>query len=248
MDKFYAALRACMPVAPVRYDIRGKRVGLVIVDPVNGFCTVGAGPLAPQVPDAAIDAMVTNINDVASAFHKLGHPIWVFCDSHNADRPEPPYPPHCIKGTGHDELVEELLWLKRFAKVEVFKKDCINGYIGADNLAENAFRTWVIENAIQALVVVGICTDICVMDFVLTVLSARNHGVFTTYLPDGGTIDLGDVVVYEPACATYDLPLPAALSAGLPATVAHPRAATHHMGLYFMASRGAIIADRLHFS
>ena len=31
----------------------------------------------------------------------------------------------------------------------------------------------------------------------------------------------------------------------LPATAAHPQALTHHMGLYFMASRGAVIASTL---
>lgn len=46
--------------------------------------------------------------------------------------------------------------------------------------------------------VVGICTDICVFDFVATVLSARNHSV----LPP-----LEDVIVYSRGCATYDLPL-----------------------------------------
>ena len=82
----------------------------------------------------------------------------------------------------------------------------------------------------------GICTDICVMDFVLTMLSARNHGLMPT---------LADIVVYEPATATYDLPLEATASLGLPQTAAHPKAETHHMGLYFMASRGAVLADAI---
>lgn len=46
--------------------------------------------------------------------------------------------------------------------------------------------------------VVGICTDICVFDFVATVLSARNHSVIPP---------LEDVIVYSRGCATYDLPL-----------------------------------------
>ena len=82
---------------------------------------------------------------------------------------------------------------------------------------------------------VGICTDICVADFVGTLLSARNHGLMPT---------LKDVVVLEPACATYDLPR-AAAELGLPETAAHPQAATHHLGLYIMASRGAVIASGL---
>jgi len=54
---------------------------------------------------------------------------------------------------------------------------------------------------VPQLLVVGICTDICVMDFVLTALSARNHGVLSP---------LREIVVLGPACATYDLPRHAA--------------------------------------
>ena len=71
------------------------------------------------------------------------------------------------------------------------------------------------------------------MDFVLTMLSARNHAMMPT---------LADVVVFEPGCATYDLSKETAETLGLPATAAHPQAITHHLGLYFMASRGAVVA------
>ena len=74
------------------------------------------------------------------------------------------------------------------------------------------------------------------MDFVLTMLSARNHGLMPT---------LKDIVIYEPATATYDLPLTVAKELGLPDTAAHPKAEAHHMGLYFMASRGALLASEL---
>jgi hypothetical protein len=74
------------------------------------------------------------------------------------------------------------------------------------------------------------------MDFVLTLLSARNHGMMPT---------LRDIVVYERATATYDLPREATGALGLPATAAHPKAETQHMGLYFMASRGALLASAI---
>ena len=58
------------------------------------------------------------------------------------------------------------------------RKDCINGFVGALGSDElHAVVDWVNTNQIVDLLVVGICTDICVMDFVLTTLSARNHGV-----------------------------------------------------------------------
>ena len=52
-------------------------------------------------------------------------------------------------------------------------------------------------------------------------------------------------MVYEGGCATYDLPRAAAEKLGLPPTAAHPQDVTHHMGLYFMASRGARLVDKV---
>jgi hypothetical protein len=68
------------------------------------------------------------------------------------------------------------------------------------------------------------------MDFVLTLLSARNHGM----LPS-----LKEVLVYEKGCSTYNLPRNVAEEIGLPVSASHPQEITHYMGLYFMASRGA---------
>jgi hypothetical protein len=58
---------------------------------------------------------------------------------------------------------------------------------------------------------------------------------------------LREIVVYEPGCATYDLPLATTRSLGLPDTAAHPQAVAHHIGLYLMQASGAIIADELVF-
>ena len=82
----------------------------------------------------------------------------------------------------------------------------------------------------------GIYTDICVMDFVLTMLSARNHAM----MPRCETIS-----VHEAACASYDLPRKAAESLGLLATASHLQEFTHYMGLYFMAANGASILSEV---
>ncbi|RXI00385.1 hypothetical protein DVH24_037933 [Malus domestica] len=44
----------------------------------------------------------------------------------------------------------------------------------------------------------GVCTDICVLDFVCSTLSARNRSFLTPS---------EDVVVYSRACTTFDVPL-----------------------------------------
>jgi nicotinamidase-related amidase len=237
-------LRAAVPVAATRYDVADRAAGLVVVDEVNGFCTVGAGNLAPPAPDAQISRMVEATVRIARRFADEKRPILAFLDTHEPGKPEPPYPPHCEVGTGEENLVPELAWLEESAHATLLRKDCINGFVGAIEATfhgkhgqhHNKVVDWINAHRLDAVVTVGICTDICVMDFVLTLLSARNHGMTPT---------LAEVVVLEPATATYDLPLDAARGLDLPVTAAHPKGATHHMGLYFMASRGAVLASEL---
>ena len=226
-------LRAHLPVAPGSYDITAQRTGLIVVDEVNGFATVGAGPLAPMDANPQVAHMVAETDRLARRFAAEDRPILAFLDTHEPGKPEPPYPPHCEIGTGQEDLVPELGWLADCPQASLIRKDCINGFVGAIDGDANRIVDWVREHRLEGLLVVGICTDICVMDFVLTMLSARNHGLMP---------GLADIVVYEPGCATYDLPREATAGLGLPDTAAHPQAATHHLGLYFMASRGALLA------
>ncbi len=232
------ALKSAMPVALGAFDPAAARSGLVVVDEVDGFAKVGCGPLAPRTPNPQVDRMVAETDRLARMFDDRGWPIAAFLDSHDPDRPEPPYPPHCIAGTGADDLVDDLKWLETCPGATLIRKDCINGFVGAIDPAtgRNRITDWIVANDLEAVLVVGICTDICVMDFVLTLLSARNHGLAGR---------LADIVVYEPGCATYDLPREVALSLGLPETAAHPQAESHHMGLYMMAARGARLVERL---
>ncbi len=227
---------ADLPLQLVSFDPAARRSGLVIVDEVNGFAAVGGGPLAPPDPDPSVDRMVGETDRLARRFDHHGWPILALLDTHVPGRPEPPYPPHCELGSGQENLVPALGWLVDSPTATLLRKDCINGFVGGIDPADgrNKVVEWVNDHRLEGVVVVGICTDICVMDFVLTLLSARNHGLMPS---------LVDIVVYEPGCATYDLPPSVADSLGLPATASHPREVTHHMGLYFMASRGAILAS-----
>ncbi len=229
-----------MPVALEDVVVAG-RTGLVIVDEVNGFATVGAGNLAPATPNEQVSRMVAETDSLAHAFLDRGLPVLAFLDTHEPGKPEPPYPPHCERGTGEEELVPELAWLAEAPGVTLVRKDCINGFVGAIDLDSGANRIvdWVNEHGLETVLVVGICSDICVMDFVLTFLSARNHGLMPS---------LTEIIVHEPGCATYDLPRAAVAELGLPATASHPQGLTHHMGLYFMQSRGARLAGSVSWS
>lgn len=234
------ALGEALPLNLGELALGVRTPGLVIVDEVNGFATVGAGNLAPPAPNPQVSLMVEETDRLARAFSGRGWPVLAFLDSHVPGKPEPPYPPHCERGTGEDELVPALAWLAEDPHTTLVRKDCINGFVGATRPdGSNALVEWVNANAVADLLVVGICTDICVMDFVLTTLSARNHDMMPS---------LREVHVYEPGCATYDLPRATAESLGYGAPAAHPQDVTHHMGLYFMASRGARLVSRVTLS
>lgn len=235
-DSVTSALKHAVPVAFEGLSLKGRHIGLVIVDEVVGFASVGGGNLAPRGENAQVSRMVRETATLARDFIAAQRPILAFLDTHEPGKPEPPFPPHCVEGTGEEKLVPELAWLAVEPLATLVRKDCINGFIGAMTPNGNRLVDWVREHRLDAVLTVGICTDICVMDFVLTLLSARNHGL---------THPLKDVYVYEPACATYDLPEEAVRAAGLPATAVHPQELTHHMGLYFMASRGARLIDTI---
>ncbi|BBN03810.1 hypothetical protein MPTK1_2g26560 [Marchantia polymorpha subsp. ruderalis] len=234
---FAAQLRSELPLNYASLDLSSsQRVGLVIIDEVNGFCTVGAGNLAPRVPSKSISDMVVETNIIAKKFSERGWPILAFLDTHEPDKPEVPYPPHCIVGTGEENLVSDLAWLEQDEHTLVKRKDCIDAFIGAfEKDGTNVVVEWIKKHQIEMILVVGICTDICVMDFVKTVLSARNHDMLNP---------LKHVAVYSEGCATYDLPVQVARDTG---GIAHPQEIFHHLGLYLVAARGAIVVNTLHF-
>ncbi|KAI3451247.1 hypothetical protein Pfo_007912 [Paulownia fortunei] len=211
--------------------------GLVLVDIVNGFCTVGCGNLAPQAPDEQIAGMVDESVKLAREFCGKNWPIYALLDSHHPDIPEPPYPPHCIAGTDESKLVPALQWLENEPDVTLRCKGCIDGFLGSmEKDGSNVFVDWVKANEIKVLLVVGICTDICVLDFVCSALSARNRGLLSP---------LEDVIVYSHGCATFDLPIHVARN--IRGAIAHPQELMHHVGLYIAKSRGAKVVSEVSF-
>ena len=68
-------LKYQMPILMSRVSLAGTRPGLIVVDEVNGFCTVGMGNLAPKKFDASIADMVTVSNWLACMFAANYYPI-----------------------------------------------------------------------------------------------------------------------------------------------------------------------------
>ncbi|KAI7746156.1 hypothetical protein M8C21_010353 [Ambrosia artemisiifolia] len=203
--------------------------GLVLVDIINGFCTVGAGNLAPREPNNQMMEMIDESVKLSRLFCEKKWPILAFLDTHQPGKLEHPYPSHCLAGSHESDLVPALQWLEKESNVTIRRKDCYDGYIGSIEAdGSNVFADW--------LLVAGVCTDICVLDFVCSTLSARNRG----FLPP-----LKDVVVYSRGCATFDFPASAARETKDGLT--HPQEIMQHMGLYMAKGRGAKIAKDVSF-
>lgn len=60
---------------------------------------------APQAPNGQITGMVEEGARLAKEFSARKWPMLAFLDTHYPDKPEPPYPPHCIIGTGEENLI-----------------------------------------------------------------------------------------------------------------------------------------------
>ena len=229
------------------YDLSGledRSVELVIIDVVKGFTTLGV--LAD--PDS-MDSMVEEIDSLAVRLMRvLGGRLHItmFRDRHDSEVPEPPYPPHCCMDTTEWTFDDRIAWLSSLGSMTtVIDKDCINGFVGSFDVSSddrgnydipyrNRFLQHMLIRKPKAVIVVGDCTDICVSDFVVSLLSARNHGLLTSackrfqkevYVEQ---ITGLDICVYESGCATFN-------------TRWHPGEIAQHIGLWTMASRGAMI-------
>ena len=208
-------LRAELPVQFRPYGLAGTEAGLVIANASNMPRGADDGPPPSSASVATSDEAIAHMAQVAQGFIKRRSPVLAFVDA----RPT---------GLCAAEMQAALRWLEDDPDVTILRKDCVNGFVGAieavhhgmHGTSRNRVVDWANAHRLKTMLVMGLGTDACVMDFVLTMLSARNHGLMPT---------LQDIVVLAPATATYGL-------------VAEP---AHHLGLYLMASRGALLAGEL---
>jgi hypothetical protein len=77
----------------------------------NTFTTVAYKVLlvrnlqAPVTPNKQIEKMVEEAGRLAKVFCDRNWPVFAFLDTHYPDKPEPPFPPHCIIGSGEENFV-----------------------------------------------------------------------------------------------------------------------------------------------
>jgi nicotinamidase-related amidase len=107
---------------------------------------------APVTPNKQIEKMVDEAARLAKVFCERNWPVFAFLDTHYPDKPEPPFPPHCIIGSGEENFVPALEWLEKDPNVTIRRKDCIDGYLGAfEKDGSNVFSDWVAKFQIKTV-------------------------------------------------------------------------------------------------
>ena len=153
---------------------------LVVIDMVNGFINCGA------LADKKINKITPNIEKLIQKAKKENTKIIAFKDTHiKGDEEFKMFPEHCVKGTKECELIPEL---KKYEKdMFIIEKNTTNGFI------TNSFTNIINNVNFDNIIVSGCCTDICVENFVISLLN---------FIEDNNRKT--KVYVVEDACYTFD--------------------------------------------
>ncbi len=131
---------------------------LLVVDMINGFLKTG------NMSFESGQRTIEPTKKLIEQFIESGDMIAAFRDEHNADSLEfKTYPEHCIKGSGESDLIDEL---------KVFDEHIIDIPKNSTNGTNTvAFQKLLSDNVFSEVVVVGVCTDICVLQAVLSLIT-----------------------------------------------------------------------------
>ena len=142
--------------------INNDRTLVVVVDMVNGFCKKGA---------LASFRSFERIAPIADMLQKLPNVKKVFVRDVHSDKSTEfkSYPPHCLVGDIESELVREL---SDFEHIDV-AKNSTNAFFALQNSPLEL-------NHYTNILIVGVCTDICIMQLALTLKSYFNEKNFTS--------------------------------------------------------------------
>jgi nicotinamidase/pyrazinamidase len=133
---------------------------VIVIDMVRGFLEDGhalyCGPAAR--------AIIPCVQQLLQRETEQGAHILYLTDQHDPDDREfAMFPPHCVRGTSECEIIPELVQFEG----EIIPKQRFSCFYGT------SLQKRLLELHPEKLIVVGVCTDICVMH---TVADARDRG------------------------------------------------------------------------
>ncbi len=143
-------------------DLKKEETALAIVDVVNGFAKEGL------LSSPRIQGIISPIAEMLEKFKEKDMTVVAFADSHTSDSVElKNYVQHCIAGTYESEIVEEIQQIGGYTN---FPKNSTNGFLEED------FQQWYAQHEnIKNWIVTGDCTDICILNFALTLKNDYNR-------------------------------------------------------------------------
>ena len=196
-----------LPTTSAKTLADGK-TGLVIVDMVNGFLTEG------MLSSPRSASILPEVEKLLKTANKSQMPIVAFADCHEPDCIEfQSFPPHCIRGTSESEIAESLQEIGGYLKIE---KNSTNGFLTPE------FQEFLTEHPeLDKIIVCGVCTDICVMQFALTLKTYCNQSERSL-----------NIILPVNAVETYDAPNHNADLCGM-------------MALQFMAQAGITLTKEI---
>ena len=165
-----------------------KRNTIMVVDMIHGFITEGA------LHDERIMEIVPNIQELIRSFANNKETDYViFEDAHSENSVEfKSFPPHCLKGTKESKTIptiaQEMNGVLGYS--QIVDKNSTNGFY---RYLEDFDKTPVESH--REYVIVGCCSDICVLHLALSLKTYLNEEDFDS-----------KVIVLEDCISTFDAP------------------------------------------
>lgn len=143
-------------------DLDLNNTVFIVIDMINGFAKRGS------LSSSRVNQLIPKISKLLSS-ESIMNKIFV-CDAHTEDSIEfQSYPQHAIKSTDESEIVDELLPYVDSSTV-IIKKNSTNA------MASKAFLDYLSEHSeIDNYVLIGDCTDICILQCALGLKSHYNE-------------------------------------------------------------------------
>lgn len=162
---------------------------LFIVDMNNGFVNDGA------MANPAYNNLVPEQLKLVEKFRRDEQLVNFILEGHVVEATEfltnqGAYPEHCVLGTEEAELIPQLKPEENHENTNIYYKNSINGGLNLDLQIDLEDL-----NDLKEIVIAGVCTDLCVLDFARTLarlMDEINHKV--------------KIFVVASACDTFDLP------------------------------------------
>lgn len=142
-------------------DLDKDKTVIIFVDMVHGFVDEG---ILQSDRALTIKDRVKALDEASTGFHKV-----FFVDQHDEDAAEfNHYGKHCVEGSKESILIDDYDINGEYSSI--INKNSVNGFVAP------GFTKWLEEHPfVNSFIVVGLVTDICVMNFALTLKSYFNQ-------------------------------------------------------------------------